>query len=770
MTRPARLCYANRMTSWNNRLLFFLCTMALPFASACAAPWTAREGDDWRAVDMSRTEVAAGTPLDMSRLVETPAGKYGRVVIGREGHLAFEKRPDLRIRFFGCSISPESLLGRTCKSKEDIRRWCDCVRRQGYNLVRPHFLDHYLTGASATDLAFDPEAVDRFDFLVACLKENGIYLYIDAMTSWRGYNAGPGWSATAKQADYKSRIFYEPAVRDHWRRGVKALLTHTNPYTQTRLADDPAVAVLLYFNEQNVNFYSGMPPGFTEPWRAWLRAKYTTDDALRRAWADGSGRPLLPEGASLANVALFDKQTLWMDDPRNRDAGLFVRDSHAELYDWFTAQTRQIGYAGLVTHYDWLNHLGVQALRSRVPVISMHGYHAHPSAFVTQGSTVSQESAVATAGRFLNGMLTTRYNGRPLLLTEYGHVFWNRYRYEEGLMVGAYAALQDTDGLMVHANPVILGRDASPIKPFSAGHDPVARASQVVTGYAWFRRDVAASTNLVEVTLRSADIFDAASHARALSADQAKLTLLTGIGLACPDKPGPVPALPLSRKPDVLLPVFGTSEIRAAAQFSEVVEGASPANDLAGAVTALRQAGLLATANRTSPTNGLFESDTGQTLLDAPHKRLQVIAPHLAGVCLDPAALSSPCKLGPLTVEATSVPASVTAIALDGRPLAASRRILLVYATDALNEGMRFTSTDRTTLDALGTTRVLLRTGVLKLVLATPHARALKLWSLGLDGRRTEQLQATPTDAALSLTLDTRRLTTATPFFELSAD
>jgi hypothetical protein len=750
---------------------FLLAAAAAALAArALAEPWTARVGDDWRPVDMARTEVVAGSALDMSRLVEAPAGKHGRVVIGAEGHLVFEKRPDLRVRFFGCSISPEPLLGRSCKSKDDIRRWCASVRRQGYNLVRPHFLDHYLTGASATDLAFDPEAVDRFDYLVACLKENGIYLYLDAMTSWRGYDAGPGWSAKAKQADYKNRIFYEPAVRDHWRRGVEALLTHTNPYTKTRLADDPAVAVLLYYNEQNVNFYSGMRPGFAAPWRDWLRARYTTGDALRRAWVDGSGRPLLPADASFDSVPLFDQQTIWKDDPRNRDAGLFVRDTHAELYGWFTAQARQIGYAGLVTHYDWLNHLGVQALRSRVPVISMHGYHAHPSDFTAKGSTVSQESAVGTAGRFLTGMLTTRYNGRPLLITEYGHVFWNRYRHEEGLLVGAYAALQDTDGLMAHANPVILSGDSSPIKPFSVGHDPVARAAQAVAGFAWFRRDVAPSMSRVEVTLRDAEIFDKARHARALSADQAKLTLLTGVGLACPDEPAPTPKLPPSRKPDLRLPVFGTSEVRAEAMFSEVVERAAQAHDLTGAVSALRKAGILSPANRTSPTNGLFESDTGQLTLDAPRRRLRVVSPRLAGATLDPAAATDPVKLGPLTIESTSVPASVTAISVDGLPLDTSTRILLVYATDALNEGMRFTSPERGTLDALGHAQALLRTGTLRLTLATPHARAFKLWALGLDGRRTEPLPSAPAGAALSLTLDTRRLTSATPFFELAAE
>jgi len=39
--------------------------------------------------------------------------------------------PDKRIIFFGCSISPEQILGRAYTAKGEIRRWAEMVRRQG---------------------------------------------------------------------------------------------------------------------------------------------------------------------------------------------------------------------------------------------------------------------------------------------------------------------------------------------------------------------------------------------------------------------------------------------------------------------------------------------------------------------------------------------------------------------------------------------------------------------------------------------------------------
>ena len=97
------------------------------------------EGAEWRPVDASRTAVEPGSALDMSRFVEAPAGKHGRVVMDPRGHLVFEHKRGQRIIFFGCSMGPDQILGHSDPGKDEIRRWVEMVRRQGYNLVRPHF-------------------------------------------------------------------------------------------------------------------------------------------------------------------------------------------------------------------------------------------------------------------------------------------------------------------------------------------------------------------------------------------------------------------------------------------------------------------------------------------------------------------------------------------------------------------------------------------------------------------------------------------------------
>ena len=81
-----------------------------------------------------------------------------------------------------------------------------------------------------------------------------------------------------------------------------------------------------------------------------------------------------------------------------------------------------------------------------------------------------------------------RFSDRPFMITEYGQVFWNAYRFEEALTLGAYAAFQDWDLIMAHQGQVALTGRA--IGPWSVGVDPIARASQVVQGYLVLRGDV----------------------------------------------------------------------------------------------------------------------------------------------------------------------------------------------------------------------------------------------------------------------------------------
>lgn len=56
---------------------------------------------------------------------------------------------------------------------------------------------------------------------------------------------------------------------------MKKLLTHVNPYTGTRLADDPVLAIVNGKNEQEFGFLRDQKPEVMKPhWLDFLKRRY----------------------------------------------------------------------------------------------------------------------------------------------------------------------------------------------------------------------------------------------------------------------------------------------------------------------------------------------------------------------------------------------------------------------------------------------------------------------------------------------------------------
>jgi hypothetical protein len=418
---------------------------------------------------------------------------------------------------------------------------------------------------------------------------------------------------------------------------------------------------------------------------------------------------------------------------------------------------RDAGYRGIFTQYDYFKNLRYYLPRATHDAVTMHGYHAHPSNHIAPGSKMLQTSAIGDALGWWRGIAAARIAGRPQLFTEYGHVYWNRYRYEEGLSVGAYAALQDVGMLLVHAHPVLLrGRT---IKSFVVAPDPVARASQVVTGLAWRGGAVATARHRVDIALSRAEAL--ARSESALASDQTRLLLLTGFATAVEGGPTAAP------KADLVLPLLGGSKV-VSTNAETRVQDQGAATGFPGAVADLRRRGILPPGNRTDANRSLYQSDTGEIVLDARLRRLSVATPTLAAICADE--VGEALVSGDLRLAAASVPVSATAAALDGRPLTGSARILLVLATDARNGNEQYEDSDGLVLKKLGDGPVLVRTGRFALDLGRKRgAPPLRAWALAQDGTRRDEIAVQATAAGVHLDLDSAAWACGpTPYIELA--
>lgn len=369
---------------------------------------------------------------------------------------------------------------------------------------------------------------------------------------------------------------------------------------------------------------------------------------------------------------------------------------------------------------------------------------------------MDQNSIVGNAAVYLRYMSTMRVWNRPFLITEYNAPFWGRYRHQEGLLLPSYASLQDYAGITVHSLAVT--RIPAELADFQLGRDPVGRAGQVIAAFAYGRGDVAAARHRVGVALDDAFMRDPRNMNSGVSSEQNRLVLLTGLGVVLD---GAVPAgLPPYPALDLTMPPSQGSRIAAQTMFTVPVD-TNNVPDFAGITAKLREKNILPAGNLTDPEKGVFQSDTGELVLRTGENCFTVDTLRLKGAAWEGGEL----RLSNLVFR-SSLPCTAALISLDKAPLGESRRMLLVFSTDALNSGMEL-SADRRVLHKPGTLPVLLETGTLELTLDC--SAKLKCFALGIDGERREELPLHIGGGRIRLAIDTAKLRNGPAlYFELA--
>ncbi|MBI4979496.1 MAG: hypothetical protein HZC28_18610 [Spirochaetes bacterium] len=733
--------------------------------------FTIKNGDGWKPIDMSSVVIEPKSALDFSGLVEDgPAGKHGRVIVNAHGQMAFSDTPDAPVRFFAFNTFanhifgyPETKLASSDEAqvKSNCERYAALVRRQGYNMIRFQGVDILISPGNNNDFEINQVNLDRLCYLIHCLKREGVYINLD-MWSYNGYLKG-AWDEASKRG-LCELLMVDPASRTLWETGVRKLMAHKNPYTGTTFAEEKAVALVTMYNEQDIpvviNVFNSpkIKPFAEERWREYLKKRYGDIAGVERAW----GKPF-PSGTGLDNIPLFPKGSEWERTVRGSDVGTFIYERQRDLLLWYQSTLRASGYTGLSTQYDVIKYFRDHAVRNENPVIAMHTYHNHPTDISDgAGSRMGQDGAVLTSANYWRTQVAARYLNRPMCITEYNTMYWHRYRHEEGILFPSYSALQDFSIITAHAQSVIL-QAVTPLASGLIGRDPIGRAGQVMAAHLYGRRDVASSKHTVALAMNDAYIFTNGNMNYAVNSDQSKIALMCRFGL---QYDAPIPAgLPPYPKADMTVPPADGAAIVASQWAASVLDNAT-GKDLDTLIDSMRSRGVLSQDNLSSAANGVFQSDTKEILMDTRAEQMTVVTPRFEGAVLKE---NKKAVLSSVRIANTSVAAAVSVASLDGKPVSQSSRLLLVYATDALNTGFE-ASDDRVTLVKNGTLPVLMQTGVLKVAVKSESAAAMLLWALGLDGSRKEQIPLAGGAAGeIKITIDTAALKNGpTPFFELA--
>ena len=587
------------------------------------------------------------------------------------------------------------------------------------------------------------------------------------------------------QRHAKLRVYYDAEMQAHWKKLMDRMLASINPYTGVSTLADPALAGLIMVNEGGLAFVSraGVSDELRPLFAEWLKKKYGNTAALAKAW-----KGELKAGESLESKSVgFPKPDAWTSQ-RMSDTQQFFIDLEKSTADWMAQYLRQLGYKGLLTSYDnWLSpaaHLS----RGQFEWVDLHNYYFEPTNFVAQGSVMRQDSMLEGRAKYITELAAGRHIGKAFTVSEYGQVFWNKYRRESALAVPAYASFQGWDMICQHAGALetsyaAVGGRKDAIYPFMVGFDPIARANETLAALLFLRGDVAIAKHLLGIKLNSGFVFDENAFLGNMPLDISRLALVTGIGL---DWQG---SMESAGKYDAQIEP-GSSGLKGSGKYitgdkslADKLDGFASRyagklgpkisktslvveDRLDGRVASLRKAGLLDSNNLTNTAKGLYQSDTGQIVMDSQRKRLAVITPNTEAVVFD---TPEPVTLNNLQVEQADSPALVSVSSMDGQPLQASKRMLVILATDARNSGMRFSDAAKTTLLDLGKKPVLIRTAVVKLKLKNQNAAQLKVFSNTLRGKRGDAIPVVQEAGGISFVLDTAKLSHGpTTYFEIT--
>ncbi|MBT3378760.1 MAG: hypothetical protein HN742_03985 [Lentisphaerae bacterium] len=241
--------------------------------------------------------------VDVSHLVEAPAGKHGFLrADGR--HLRFANS-DKPVKFWAVNGGPGGL--ETPEAMELAARW---YRKHGINLVRQHTVVASV-GLLRSDGTLDPDRLDRYDRWFATLKKHGIYSTWSVIYPHHGAILRKSDGLDAKRfaeldAFDKHRDGNKQAIvvndlvnldrdlQDIMLRYFKVLLEHRNPHTGLVYKDDPALAVVEFQNESNAFFHTlnGLRgkdfPIYSRMLRrgffTFVSKKYGSKNAVAKAW------------------------------------------------------------------------------------------------------------------------------------------------------------------------------------------------------------------------------------------------------------------------------------------------------------------------------------------------------------------------------------------------------------------------------------------------------------------------------------------------------
>ena len=376
-------------------------------------------------------------PIDISYVFadEKPAGKHGFCQVDGD---KFKFEDGTPARFWGV------IFNGACCFPDHAYAEGVAVRlaQAGCNIVRFHQMDaewatpnifRLTAGRRLKDTRhFDPVCMERHDYLIKCLKEQGIYIATD-VTTYRKFKSGDGVvDADLLSDNMKGVALYDPTMIELQKEYAANYWNHVNPYTGIAYKDDPTFVLLDITNENDL---------FSEYKTHALYGKSSQyyDDMFRdmfAAWLKENGIAYDAYGCEIFNT---DKPMI--------DFRIHLSKRYFEgMYDYLR---EEVGVKIPICGTNWSRRGGLVKSQERMDFQDGHHYY-YDWKWGEYEKCTFHRSLTELENSRLAACSATRIHGQPFVMTEWDMPWPNSYRAEAPIWFPASALLQGWSGMMIH--------------------------------------------------------------------------------------------------------------------------------------------------------------------------------------------------------------------------------------------------------------------------------------------------------------------------------
>ena len=428
--------------------LFFLLLMGFQLSVARTNSNVALQGDTIKKT-IPYTLPWDDMPIDLSFVYakEKPAGRHG--FLKAEGD-KFVFEDGTIARFWGTCFNSAQCF----PSHEHSAKLAKRLGKVGINIVRFHQMDaewstpnifQFTKGENKPNtLSFDPVSVDRLDYLIHCLKQEGVYIYMDLLT-YRRFKEGDGLKdANLLDDSAKPYSTFNKKLIDLQKRYSYDIWTHINPYTGLAYKDDPAIVLVEITNECDL---------FTqkvtlEPYRRELEDLY-------RKWAEGRKIKL-------------SKDKIDFTKPDKTMLEFFIKvtqDYYKEMMD----HMRETGVKIPITGTNWTRGVAFLSSQLVTDYTDTHAYTSGGGGWRDIDGRFGNQPNLGTPNNMLPSLAFNRVTGKPFFVSEWDNPWPNEWRAESSLLMASVGSMQGWSGFSIHTYRYSLDEDVDMIgKPITS--------------------------------------------------------------------------------------------------------------------------------------------------------------------------------------------------------------------------------------------------------------------------------------------------------------